>query len=674
MKRINLKYILILVLTFGFLSCEDFLDKQPLSLATPEDYYQSAEQLQAAVNALYEGILPSHGTGTTGYGTFATDRNTDNQAYINADTKYAKGQWKVPMDESSNWNWENVRNINYILGEATRHYENGEISGDERSIKQYLGELYFLRAFSYFKLLQKFGDLPIIKEALPDNANTLTEASKRSPRNEVARFILSDLDLAKEYMSDNFDPNRNRLSPDVALLIKSRVALFEASWLENFKGTPFVPNGDGWPGKAKDYNANYEYPSGNIDKEIEWFYTQAAESAEIVADKYKNQLVQNTGEIPQSESDPTNPYFAMFGAPDMVNYPEVLQWREYSYSMGIFCSTEEHVTRGNDGSGPTRGLVEGFVMIDGKPIYAQHDGFTYNDQTLANVRQNADPRLHIFLKEPGQINLFLNMDSEADHGTEIEPYPNISGTGEAVSVTGYLLRKGGTFDKARTMNAKGYTNCITFRATEALLNYMEAEYQLTKSLNSGKTLEYWKAVRTAAGFTGTAIDPMTTINATDMSQEQLDWGAWTGGKLLTDAVLYNIRRERRCELMAEGLRWMDLCRWRSLDQMTTEPYHVEGIHLWNTPMEEWYDGLVYDGSSSSTVSNPDLSEYLRPFEKNMTSGNLFRDGWTWSLAQYLFPIPIKQLQLTSTDGASIDSSVMYQNPYWPTTADIPAEK
>ena len=51
----------------------------------------------------------------------------------------------------------------------------------------------------------------------------------------------------------------------------SRVALFEASWLENFKGTAFVPNGEGWPGKSKDYNASYEYPLGTIDKEIEFF-------------------------------------------------------------------------------------------------------------------------------------------------------------------------------------------------------------------------------------------------------------------------------------------------------------------------------------------------------------------------------------------------------------------
>ena len=106
-----MKYILTLGLAACLFSCEDFLDKEPLSLATPEDYYQSADQLQAAVNALYEGILPSHGSGVTGYGTFATDRNTDNQAYTSADTKYAKGQWKVPMDESGNWNWDTFKSL-----------------------------------------------------------------------------------------------------------------------------------------------------------------------------------------------------------------------------------------------------------------------------------------------------------------------------------------------------------------------------------------------------------------------------------------------------------------------------------------------------------------------------------------------------------------------------------
>ena len=68
-----------------------------------------------------------------------------------------------------------------------------------------------------------------------------------------------------------------------------------------------------------------------------------------------------------------------------------------------------------------------------------------------------------------------------------------------------------------------------------------------------------------------------------------DWGAYSGGKLLTDKTLYNIRRERRCEMLAEALRNMDVCRWRAMDQLITSPYVPQGFHLWNTPMEHWYD-------------------------------------------------------------------------------------
>jgi len=257
----------------------------------------------------------------------------------------------------------------------------------------------------------------------------------------------------------------------------------------------------------------------------------------------------------------------------------------------------------------------------------------------------------------------------------IEPIPNLAtGVNDRAYTTGYTLRKGGTFDKSLPGNGTGYTAAICFRATEALLNYMEAQYMLTKSLGAGKIREYWTIIRERAGFTGSGLDPEVTIAATEIAKEQLDWGAYTAGQLLTDPVLYNIRRERRCELMAEGMRWMDLIRWRSLDQLIANPYQVEGFHLWNTPMEDWYDFSEedYNGSASATVSSPELGEYLRPYQKNMTSGNLFRNGYTWALAQYLQPIPVRQFLLTASDHASVELSPLYQNPYWPAVADQPA--
>ena len=670
----NIKTIFTLALCgVMLLSCEDLLDQQPPSYIVPEDYYKAEDQVEACVNQFYVDVLPSH---SGNYGIYGQDGGTDNQASPSADNKYAVGQWKVGMNNGE-WAWGTIRNINYQLNTILNRYERNEISGTDKNIRHYIGEMYFLRAYRYFGLLQKWGDLPILTEALPDNEAVLVAASKRMPRNEVARFILKDLETALDYMSENFEKRHTRISPDVARLVKSRVALFEASWLKNFKDTPFIPNGDGWPGTSKDYNADYQDPSGNIDREIDYFLNVAIEASESVAEKYKDQLMQNTGIIPQSETDPINPYFAMFGTIDMSSYPEILLWREYSDALGIRNNVEVCIQRGNYGIGVTRSLMESFLMADGKPVYAQHDGYAYDDNSLTKVRQNRDPRITVFLKEPGQVNTFKNMDSPATMYIPIEPNPDITnGALDRVYKTGYTLRKGGTFDRALCENSRSYNAAPCFRATEALLNYMEAQYMLTGNLNSGKILEYWKIVREKAGFTGKAIDPNTTINATVMANEKLDWGAYTAGVLLSDPVLYNIRRERRCELMAEGLRWMDLVRWRSLDQMITENYHVEGFHLWNSDMASWYDFTPdsYNGSGSAVVSSPELSEYLRPYELNMTSGNLFRDGFTWSMAHYLQPLPIKQFQLTASDHVSVELSPLYQNPYWPTTADMPAEQ
>ena len=59
-----------------------------------------------------------------------------------------------------------------------------------------------------------------------------------------------------------------------------------------------------------------------------------------------------------------------------------------------------------------------------------------------------------------------------------ETYPLITITdGARRYVTGYALRKGGAFHQKYYSNSKGYTASIAYRATEALLNYMEASYE-----------------------------------------------------------------------------------------------------------------------------------------------------------------------------------------------------
>ena len=677
MKKSKLYIVLLVVsLTGVFTACDDFLDREPLSSASPEIYFTDASQLESYANQMYADILPSHGNWS--YGTFGYDNNTDNQAGSVASTRFADGLWKVPNSEGDNWKFTQIYRCNYFLSNVLLKYGDdvegtqNTISGNLASIKHYIGEVYFLRACEYFKRYQMFGDFPIITQPLNDDLEELRESNKRMPRTEVARFILSDLDNACKYMESKNMPT-TRINRDAALLLKSRVALFEGTWLKYFKGTAFVPNGEGWPGASKEYNANYNFQSGNIDNEINYFLDQAIEASKIVAEAYKEKLTVNTGLLQQAVDEQANPYFNMFAQEDLSTVPEVLLWRQYGRTL-VTHNVNVAAGLGNYRIGLTRSFVNNFLMADGTPVYnhgsyADGDGYYKGDKTLANIRQNRDSRLSLFLKEPGQKNILI-LNIEGTSARLVEPYPDITNSATDYGYcTGFALRKGGSFDQKQYANGGGYTGAICYRATEALLNYMEASYERTGNLDA-TAREYWQTIRRRAHV---SENFEATIALTDMDQEaQNDWGAYSMGQLLTDKTLYNIRRERRCELMAEGLRYMDLCRWRAMDQMMRERYFVEGFHLWNTPMESWYDNLKADGSSDATVSPQEKSEYLRPYQKN--TKQVCYDGYTWHMAHYLQPIMIKQFLVTAPDGVNTSESPLYQNPYWPMTADSPAEK
>lgn len=649
-------------------SCEkDFLERAPLSNITPEQYLKEESQLAAYsvrryFNANDENTttFPTHVQWT--FGTFGIDAGTDNQTAISYENYYAPGQYKVPQS-GGDWNFENIYQCNYFLETVLPRWKNGEILGNADNIDHYIGEMYMLRAWEYFQKVKLFGDFPIIKTTLKDNLEELTAASKRAPRSEVVRFIVSDLDSAIMLMLPTSpDGAKNRLSKACAQLLKSRVTLYEATWLKYFKGTAFVPNGTGWPGAEKEYNQGYQYQAGSIDGEIDWLLSESMEAAAAVADNYG--LTPNNGVLQQSVSDPNNPYFDMFSAVDMSGYSEVLFWRAYNKGLSITHNVPVFAQLGNGGVGLTRGMVDGFLMANGLPIYAAGSGY-HGDDYISDVRAERDGRLWLFLKEPDQINVLYN-PTAGSHVTPVEPIPDITNTNEFQGYsTGYAIRKGLNYDGAQCDNGGGFTGAIVFRATEAYLNYMEACYEKNGSLD-GKASAYWVAIRNRAG-----VDPdyQKTIDATDMAEEaKNDWGAYSAGQLI-DPTLYNIRRERRCELMAEGLRWDDISRWRAADQMITTPYHIEGFKLWGPIAADWYAGtdLTY-GTATATVSAPSVSDYLRPYEK--TGKELVYGGYKWDMAHYLEPIATQHFLITSV-GGDVSTSPIYQNPGWSTVANTP---
>ena len=93
-------------------SCNDFLDREPLSSVTPEVYFQTVDHFSAYSIARYQNYFPSHGG--YGAGIANNDGGTDNMVAGGRSSRYVKGLWKVPSSDG-NWSFSNIRYCNTSL-------------------------------------------------------------------------------------------------------------------------------------------------------------------------------------------------------------------------------------------------------------------------------------------------------------------------------------------------------------------------------------------------------------------------------------------------------------------------------------------------------------------------------------------------------------------------------
>ena len=675
----------ILCLGMTVTSCSDFLDRPPLDQISPDSYYTTADQLGTFTINYYTSIFPNNSGWFAGVATF--DDGTDNQASRGGNSgMYLQDQWKVPTSGGIGMNA--IRNVNKFINESEAKIAAGKVTGTPEQINQYMGEAYFIRAMLYYSKLQDYGDFPIELKELNVN-NDLVEASKRQPRNLVARQILSDMDKAIDKLQVTF-ANKVRINKNAALAMKSRMALYEATFEKYHRGTGRVPGDANWPGKNKEWNKNFTI---NQDDEVNFFLDQAIDAAKKVCDavplKTQNSHVMNPSSIGQYNG--WNSYYDMFASPDLSKYPEVLLWRQFNSNL---TPSLAHLTsnklRGGASTGWTRGLVESFLMKNGLPIYASGSGY-HGDTTVDMAKTDRDERLQLFMFGESDV---LGIDQKsidlankklAAGATPLTKIlfnaATLFATDQASrDVTGYRQRKFYNYDPAMQLGQtfSDVDGQIIIRVEEAMLNYIEASYLRTGSLDATAT-GYWTALRARAGITAPIS---TTIAATDMTKEadvnrpSYDWAAFSAGHPV-DATLYSIRRERRSEFAGEGLRNDDLIRWASLDQVKN--YQIEGVNFWDQIYQnpsfvndKGVSLIIADGESNATMSAKTLSKYVRPYQIQKTN-NILYDGYTFYQAHYLSPFSYQEMQLCSPDG-NAENSNLYQNIYWPVKANGEAIK
>lgn len=149
----RLKYSLYLFALSGLFmcSCSDFLEREPISDITSENYFTSSDQITSyLMNYYVDQLQYTNGNSMThlrayNSGTVRNDVNTDNMCSTEANTSYFAGRWEVSAGQSSDFYtvFNRVRIWNYALEQVLPRYENGEISGDETETRHGIGEIYF---------------------------------------------------------------------------------------------------------------------------------------------------------------------------------------------------------------------------------------------------------------------------------------------------------------------------------------------------------------------------------------------------------------------------------------------------------------------------------------------------------------------------------------------------
>ena len=223
------KGLLVLPLTLvALFSCDDFLDREPLDEVSQATFWRTPEQLDDYIVGKYEW-LPGSLT-DWGMGYYIDDQNSDNMVIGLNHPTWMNGENNTTPTSGGEWKWGPIREINmffdnYVLCESP-FSEYGHT----------YGEACFLKALKYHELVRKFGDVPWYSSVISDtDEEALNKA--RDPRSLVVDSIMNLMDQAVDHLKLRADVGVNRLNKETALILKSRIALFEATWAKYHAGT-----------------------------------------------------------------------------------------------------------------------------------------------------------------------------------------------------------------------------------------------------------------------------------------------------------------------------------------------------------------------------------------------------------------------------------------------------
>ena len=193
----NIQLALLAMVAVLIASCENYLAEDSRSSISQDNYYQTAEQAQSAVDGIYPSLRSF--TNYLGYGEkpwssielLVGHANTNGQSDRNRELISHTAGTNHPVFSDV---WDNfyygISNANV----AIHNIQN--IDMDEQRKQALLGEAHFLRGLFYYYLVRFYGEIPLITE--PVDASSEQLYAEQASVEAVYQQIVSDLQTAEQ--------------------------------------------------------------------------------------------------------------------------------------------------------------------------------------------------------------------------------------------------------------------------------------------------------------------------------------------------------------------------------------------------------------------------------------------------------------------------------------------
>lgn len=216
--------VMSVLMTFSLMSCDDFLDKEPEGKVPEEKVdYTNMSNMYQPVSGVYAKIRTSGMHWVIWEITTIRDQDVFSGQFNGSDYynlmiyKYNDSFWG--FDEI----WKQYYNIIKVANSAIEtldlYAENITSDSDMKNYKAYRGEVMFMRAYAYYRLVQAFGPVTILRD------NNQVDLS-RSTISAVNKYALEDL----QYGMDNMPRIRPNQSAHIGAVTAFSAATLAAKF------------------------------------------------------------------------------------------------------------------------------------------------------------------------------------------------------------------------------------------------------------------------------------------------------------------------------------------------------------------------------------------------------------------------------------------------------------